>query len=56
MILPDFRIEEKTPSKKERLNMSDNWFEISLLSNFKIFVLTPLGQTASRRLIEKISI
>ena len=43
MILLDFRIPGKTPSEKERLNNSDDWFEISLQSNFKIFVGILLG-------------
>ena len=53
MTLLDFRNEGKTPSEKERLNNSDNWFEISLLSNFKIFVGILLGPTAFRGLRDK---
>ena len=34
MNLLDFRIEGNTPSKKEKLNNSDNWFEVLLLSNY----------------------
>ena len=54
MTLLDFRIEGKTPCEKERLNSSDNWFEILLLSNFKIFVGILLGPTAFRGLRDKI--
>ena len=35
---PKDRIEGKTQSENKRLNSSDNWFEISFLSNFKVFV------------------
>ena len=48
MTLLDFRIEGKTLSEKESLNSSDNWFEILLLSNFKIFVGILVGPTAFR--------
>ena len=41
----DFMTEGKLPRKKERLISSDNWTEISLLSNFKIFVGMLLGVT-----------
>ena len=54
MTLLDFRIEGKTTWKKERLNSSDNWFEILLLSNFKVFVGILLGPTAFRGLRDKI--
>ena len=54
MTLIDFRIEGKTLSEKEKLNSSDDWFEISLLSNFKIFVGILLEPTALRRLRDKI--
>ena len=54
MTLQDFRIEGKTPCEKERLNSSDNWFEILLLSNFKIFVGILLGPTAFRGLRDKL--
>ena len=54
MALLHFRIEGKTPSEKERLNSSDDWFEISSLSNFKIFVGILLGPTAFRGLRDKI--
>ena len=53
MILLDFRIEGKIPCEKERLNSSDNWFEISLLNNFKISVGILLGPTAFRGLRDK---
>ena len=32
---PKDRIEGKTQSENKRLNSSDNWFEISFLSNFE---------------------
>ena len=54
MTLLDFRIEVKTPCEKERLNSSDNWVEILLLSNFKIFVGILLGPTVFRRLRDEI--
>ena len=50
MALLDFRIEGKKPCEKEILNSSDNWFEISLLSNFKIFVGILSGPTSFRGL------
>ena len=46
MNLLDFKIKGKTTSEKERLNSSDNWFEIFLLSNFKIVDGILLGLTA----------
>ena len=33
-----FSLEGKTPEKKEILNISDNWLEMSFLSNFIILV------------------
>ena len=53
-ILRDFKIEGKTTSENERLNMSDNWFEISLPSNFKIFIGILLRPTVFRGLRDKI--
>ena len=47
--LLDLGNEGKTPSGKERLNSSGNWFEISVLSNFKIFVGILLGPTAFKK-------
>ena len=52
-ILRDFKIEGKTTSENERLNMSDNWFEI-LPSNFKIFIGILLRPTVFRGLRDKI--
>ena len=46
MNLLDFKIKGKTTSEKERFNSSDNWFEIFLLSNFKIVDGILLGLTA----------
>ena len=40
-------------SEKERLNNSENWFEISLLSNFKVFVRILLGPTDFRERIQR---
>ena len=54
MTLLDFRIEGKTPSEKEILHSSDNWFEIPLLSSFKIFIEILLGPTAFRGSRDKI--
>ena len=57
MTLLHFRIEGKTPCEKEtveQLNSSDNWFEISLLNSFKIFVGILLGPTAFSGLRVKI--
>ena len=54
MTLLDFRIEGETPSENERLISSSNWFEMSLLSNFKIFVGILFGTTTFRGLWDKI--
>ena len=54
MTLLDFRIAGKTPCKKQRFNSSDNWFEISILSNLKIFVGILLEPTTFRGLGDKI--
>ena len=54
MTLLYFRIERQTPCEKKRLNSSNNWFEISLLSNFKTFVGILLGPTAFRWFRDKI--
>ena len=53
-LLPDFKIEGRTSTEKERLNSLDNWFEISLLSNFKIFVGVLIERTSFRGLRDKI--
>ena len=52
--LRDFKIEGKTTSENERLNMLDNWFEISLRSNFKIFIGILLRPTVFTGLRNKI--
>ena len=43
--LVTFSIVEKTPVKNEMLNISANWLEIWLFSNFNIFVVMILGPT-----------
>ena len=44
----------KTPSEKERLNRSDTWLKILLLSNFKIFVTAISRPTAFKGSRDKI--